>query len=289
MRYESLSDPVEFQRRTTALLADEARHNLIRGILGIVIADKTAYEDFWLFVVADGSEAVAAALMTKPYNLILADVEDKAALVELVAGVLGDGFAVPGAIGNRPTVDWFVDEWREATGQVASLAMQQGVFALEHASPAGSVDGQARPAESGDADLVFAWMNEFIDEALPGEPRDEARLRKSIDRRIDGDGPNAIWLWERDGAPTAMTSHGSPTGSGIRIGGVYTPPAQRGNGYASALVSAQSVWLLENGYDFCFLFTDLTNPTSNAIYERIGYRQVAEGASYSFAPASPGT
>ena len=63
---------------------------------------------------------------------------------------------------------------------------------------------------------------------------------------------------------------------------MYTPPQHRGNGYASALVAAQSQWLLDNGYEFCFLYTDLANPTSNAIYERIGYSQVAEAGMYSF-------
>ncbi len=80
----------------------------------------------------------------------------------------------------------------------------------------------------------------------------------------------------------ALSGYGHPTGAGIRIGMVYTPPEHRGNGYATALVADQSQWLLDNGYDACFLFTDLANPTSNRIYERIGYRQVAEAASYGF-------
>ena len=84
-----------------------------------------------------------------------------------------------------------------------------------------------------------------------------------------------------------MSSYGSKTPNGIRIGPVYTPPEQRGNGYATALVAEQSAWLLAGGRRFCFLYTDLANPTSNAIYERIGYERVADAAAYIFG-RSPG-
>jgi hypothetical protein len=63
---------------------------------------------------------------------------------------------------------------------------------------------------------------------------------------------------------------------------VYTPPELRGRGYATALTAELSQRLLDQGRRFCFLFTDLTNPTSNAIYERIGYVRVAESAMVAF-------
>lgn len=289
MRYEPIDDPIDFQRRTTALLVDEARHNLIRGVLGNLVDDRQAYDDHAMFVVATGDEAVAAALMTKPYNLILADAIEEAALAELVAGLLADSVPVPGAIGNRPTIEVFATLWEKATGESVSLGMEQGVFALDTLIPARKVPGAARIAAPSDAEVIIEWTNAFIDEALPDEPTDESAVRRSIERTLASAGPAAVWLWDVADRAVAMSRHGSPTGSGIRIGGVYTPPDERGNGWASALVAAQSDWLLSNGYDFCFLFTDLANPTSNAIYERIGYRLVAEGASYSFAAASQGT
>ncbi len=68
----------------------------------------------------------------------------------------------------------------------------------------------------------------------------------------------------------------------MRIGPVYTPPEQRGHGYASALVAGVSQWLLDAGNQFCFLFTDLRNPTSNHIYQVIGYQPVGDFTEYSF-------
>jgi predicted GNAT family acetyltransferase len=65
---------------------------------------------------------------------------------------------------------------------------------------------------------------------------------------------------------------------------VYTPPQLRGRGYATSLVAELSRALLDAGRRFCFLYTDLANPTSNAIYERIGYVKVAEAAMVAFGP-----
>ena len=67
-----------------------------------------------------------------------------------------------------------------------------------------------------------------------------------------------------------------PTPNGIRVGYVYTPPGQRGRGYASALVAHVSQAQLDAGKRLCFLYTDMTNPTSNYIYQKLGYRRVAE-------------
>ena len=66
------------------------------------------------------------------------------------------------------------------------------------------------------------------------------------------------------------------TRNGIRIGYVYTPPESRARGYASALVAAVSQKMLDEGFAFCVLYTDLSNPTSNAIYARVGYEPVAD-------------
>ena len=75
---------------------------------------------------------------------------------------------------------------------------------------------------------------------------------------------------------------GGPTPNGIRIGPVYTPPELRGRGYASALTAQVSQLQLDRGRRFCFLYTDLANPTSNAIYMRIGYERVCDSRELAF-------
>jgi predicted GNAT family acetyltransferase len=61
----------------------------------------------------------------------------------------------------------------------------------------------------------------------------------------------------------------------VRIGPVFTPPESRRHGYAGAVTAAISRAARELVGEV-LLFTDLSNPTSNAIYQRIGYRPVQD-------------
>jgi hypothetical protein len=63
---------------------------------------------------------------------------------------------------------------------------------------------------------------------------------------------------------------------------VYTPPELRGRGYASALTAHVSAEQLAAGRSFCFLYTDLANPTSNRIYVALGYERVCDSVEYAF-------
>ena len=121
-------------------------------------------------------------------------------------------------------------------------------------------------------------MDEVVEPELHEDP---ATL---VDRRLeDPDGDFAVW--EDGGFPVSLAGWGGPTPNGIRIGPVYTPPERRGRGYAGALTAGVTRTLLDAGRRFCFLFTDLSNPTSNALYARIGYEPVADVDMWRFGDA----
>ena len=281
MRFETIDDPAQFLERAAPLLKDEARHNLMLGIAGTLLRSPDLYPDFGLYLVSSDDGPQAAALMTRPHYLVVADAIDGPAVEALVDGLVAADVSYPGVVGNRPTIDQLVVLMEERAALRSRLAMAQGVFAIENVDCTGvDVPGEARIAGSEDLKLVVSWMGDFLAEALPEEPTEEDQIRDGATRTLAGTRPAAYWLWTREGQPVSMSRYGSPTGRGIRITSVYTPPEHRGNGYATALVAEQSSWLLANDYDFCFLYTDLANATSNAIYERIGYRKVAESANY---------
>jgi len=91
----------------------------------------------------------------------------------------------------------------------------------------------------------------------------------------------SLYLWS-DGEPRSMAAAVGTTPNGIRVGYVYTPPSFRGLGYATATVASLSQSLLNDGRRFCFLYTDLANPISNAIYQRVGYRPVSDVVDVNF-------
>ena len=127
--------------------------------------------------------------------------------------------------------------------------------------------------------LAIGWLDAFVREALPDEATDEPSDAILGRRLADPDGD--VRFWDVDGAPVSLASFGQRTPNGIRVGPVYTPPGLRGNGYASALVGQMTAELL-GLHRFCFLFTDLANPTANGIYQRIGYEAVSDVEHYAF-------
>jgi len=266
------------------LLADEARHNLILGIAGTIRDAPARYPARNLWLVQDGEQVAGAALRTPPYNLILARPRSPHALAALAEAVAGE--ELPGVVGAEPEVHEFVELRSRHTSAPFRTSMRQGVYALERVEPLSAAPGAARVATDDDFDLLLRWWIAFGDEVLheggPGREDAEENVRHKLRSPTGG-----FFLWEDDGDTVSLAGWGGPTPNGIRVGPVYTPPELRGRGYATALTAELSQQLLdgllfEGGRRFCFLYTDLANPTSNAIYERIGYRRVAESAEIVF-------
>src|SRR4029079_12798065 len=147
--------------------------------------------------------------------------------------------------------------------------------------PVHGVPGTLRIADAADRDLLIAWMHAFLTDAH-GDPKDmEAEILVDGALRTNS---RTFSLWEVDGRPVSMAGVTGPTPHGIRVGPVYTPPADRGHGFASAVTAAASQAQLDQGRRFVFLFTDLANPTSNKIYQAIGYEPVIDIDQWSFEP-----
>jgi predicted GNAT family acetyltransferase len=124
-------------------------------------------------------------------------------------------------------------------------------------------------------------MTAFAVEAL--DQREHGRTERMLDLRLHHAPDPGLYLWEDPlGTPVCLVATGGRTPNGIRIGPVYTPPGRRGRGYASALTAAVSTVRLGSGARVCFLYTDLANPTSNRIYQNVGYEPVCDAAEFRF-------
>jgi uncharacterized protein len=261
------------------LLTREAEHNLILGLSGRLRVDPRVYGEAPYFAVArEGGAVVAATVRTPPHNLILSEVDDEAAL-EPLAEDANDVFeSLTGVIGPKAPVARMAEIWEARSGQIAHLTLCQRSYRAEEALEPEGVPGTMRPYGERDREQVLAWMDAFVDEALPEAPPEDSG--RWLDRRA-ADPDSGIMVWE-DGEPASMGGYGGLTPNGIRVGPIYTPPELRRRGYASALTAAMTRMLIDGGRRFCFLFTDLANPTSNSIYQRIGYRPVTDVDQWSF-------
>lgn len=281
----TVDDAARFLEETgPLLLLDEARHNLMLGIVGRIATEPGSYPVFRLWVAEDrAGRVVGAASMTPPWPIVIARPAHDAAIGALVGAALADELPVPGVVGAVPEVHDFAARWVEASGAGLTRRRSEGIYALERVEPVPATEGRARPATEADRSLLESWMAAFVGEALPHDPAADGGGRAIVDSRLLAEDAG-LWLWEDGGRAVSLAGYGGLTPNGIRIGPVYTPPGFRGRGYATALVAELSAWLLAGGRTFCFLFTDLANPTSNAIYRRIGYRQVCDAENIAFEP-----
>jgi predicted GNAT family acetyltransferase len=253
------------------LVAREAEHNLILGVCqNVRDIPETFTAPPYFATVTDADRVVAVALQTPPFQLVLSEIDDPAAIPVLADDLAGRD--LPGAVGPVDHVRAFMEERVARGGPPARLTTAERIFRLTAVKPPPSIPGRPRVAEPADRALVASWLDAFMREALDeSEPADiEAMTDRWIDRR-----GRTLYLWE-DGEIVSLAGVGSATPNGVRIGPVYTPPKARNRGYASALVAAVSQAQLSAGRRFCFLFTDLANPTSNHIYQAIGYEPVRD-------------
>lgn len=265
------------------LLADEAANGLPLGLFaGLEVGEWRAP---YLALVARGDRIALVAMRTPPHALILCRPADPAAFAPLIAD-LTDALGperLPGVLGEAEAARAFAIAWSERRGVEARRGMAQRIYRCAHVEPPTGVEGELRTVTETDRPLIAQWLEGFHHETRVGEG---LAAEEAADRWVRSP-VRTMWFWEARGTPVAMVGASGPTPRGIRISAVYTPPEHRRKGYASAAVAEATRRMLAEGREFCTLFTDLANPTSNKIYRQVGYRPVIDVASYAFG-AAPG-
>ncbi len=277
MKCVSFDDAETFRRRVHGfLMADEIENNLILGISGGFRGK--AEREAAMLAVEDGGCVRLAAVMTPPYRMIVSQ-GDPEALNCLIGGIGRHGMELPGVVGLVHMSEAFAKEWRIKTEQRVTPATGLTLYALQDVVMPAPVAGAFRQAEMSDFDRVVDWVGRFGEElSLPFE-RDNPHV--AVEERMKR---RSVFFWDVEGAPVSVASFSGATGNGVRVNFVYTPPAERGKGYASACVAHLSRRLIDSGMKWCAIFADQENSTSNGVYHRIGYRRAASYREYDFAP-----
>ncbi|MGH7599335.1 MAG: GNAT family N-acetyltransferase [bacterium] len=280
MTLETYQNAADFLLKAQAVLEkNEAANNLMLGIgLRLRNFPEKIKAARYLATVTDEHELVVAAVMTPPHKLVVycEKTEHGEAMELLARDLLADRWGLPGVLGPSRVAEAFAITWAKVSGASYRQGMRQRVYELRKVIPPQARCGALRLAAEDDIELVASWIFAFTDEALTGGDMAEAR-ETAMSKISERD----LYIWE-DGQPVAMAAKSRPTTNGIAVNLVYTPPELRRRGYASACVAALSQLLLDAGWKFCCLFTDLSNPTSNHIYQQIGYTPVGDFNEYIF-------
>jgi RimJ/RimL family protein N-acetyltransferase len=248
-----------------ALEQDEARHNLMLGILGAAAKDPNCKLMTWTL-----GEPGACAVRSPGRPIVLGEVGrgEARTLAETTreldhAGVVGLDAAPP----------WFVERAVEL-GLSFKDPIPQRIHALREPPIYPGARGHPRQVGAADAPLFADWFSAFMREAVPFDPvppRDELESAA-------GSGRYTFWLV--DDEPVAMAGIARRSLSTGTISAVYTPPAQRGRGYAGSVTAAVAERIFAEGKAATCLYTDLRNPASNRCYAKIGFRPVCEAWHY---------
>ena len=260
------------------LEAREPEHMLTLGVAGEMRAQDETLQSGALVAALARGRVVATALWRPPWNVVLSEI-DQAGTIDALAEELAHE-ALGGVHAPAEHAEAFARAWCARTGAGFRPGMRQRSYALEAVSRPNGVSGRLRGIHPEDRPILMDWMFGFDSEAM-GSEAGRRDLDAFVDGLIAGRGRQGF-IWEDNGSPASMCQAAGPTPHGIRIGAVYTPPELRRRGYASALVAAVSQAELDRGRRWCFLFTDLSNPTSNRIYQAIGYRPVRDVAMFHF-------
>ncbi|MEU4159558.1 GNAT family N-acetyltransferase [Actinoplanes sp. NPDC026670] len=218
-------------------------------------------------------EVSGALLQTPPYPLTLTEVPP-AAVPEAAAALSPHRpTAVNMLVGDIPA---FTAAWTARNGGTAHAGRQSRLFELAELTPPDPLPpGAARVAGPADRALLIDWFRSF-NEYIGEEPPNLAALVD--DRMVYG----GIALWEVDGTPVSTAAYTRPEAGMARIQYVWTPPEHRRQGFAGAATTAATRNALDAGATDVVLFTDLANPTSNALYPRLGYRPIEDRAVVEF-------
>jgi predicted GNAT family acetyltransferase len=277
MTWQFSDDPAAYADTVWDLLeSDPARHTVSLTVAAAAQSGFRWSDDPMLFGWYDDDGAVRGAIsLTPPHELLLAEVPD-GTLDSLIAGLREQRAALPGVNGEVELVERFVAAWAAGTPLRHRVALRLRLFRLGTLTPPDpSPPGAARMATLDDLDLAVRWLRGF--EADTGVVRTnvEAGARERLD---DG----RLWLWENEGEPVSLAARTTTAGGVARVAPVYTPPEHRRRGYGAAITAAITADALARDAEHVVLFTDAANPTTNAIYQQIGFRPIGDRCTVQF-------
>ncbi|GLZ58428.1 GNAT family N-acetyltransferase [Micromonospora sp. NBRC 107095] len=288
-RLRFCTDPGEFLASAGAYLtADPVVSTVVTTVAHRLLSQRAEGisqpdRNWWLVVSDDSGVVVGAGMRTAPYAphpLFLLPMPDEAsvALAHALHEREEEVLAVNGAL---PAVELCAAELTRLGGGRVDITQHTRLHELGELTMPPPVPGGLTVATEDDVELVTDWFAAFMDDAdeQAGRPRGtrshEMPDRADMLRRLRA---GTLWFWVDDaGEPVHLTGANPPSFGVVRVGPVYTPPAQRGRGWASNAVAEVSRRIQAEGARVC-LFTDQANPTSNKIYATLGYRPVVDMA-----------
>jgi ribosomal protein S18 acetylase RimI-like enzyme len=266
------------------LIEREAENNLIFGLLNALKDNPFRYgeENPILTAVFKDEDIKLISIRTPPFSQVLSYTNDIDSIDVLIERLNEKQYILPGVLGGKDATTRFVKLWTELNSLEFKLAANERIYRLTEVDNSTLGNRDFVLASEAFEELILHWAKDFIIEAFAESQQETEKYLSSINRLKDDVKNKKFYLLIDKNEPVSMVREAMKTPNGTSINYVYTPPHLRRRGYATECVAKLSKKLLERGNKFCFLFTDLMNPTSNSIYQKVGYRPVIDVDQYDF-------
>lgn len=276
MNIISYKTPQEFLQSTLHLLErNEIENNLIIGLCNGLIQNQSSTEGC-VFVNAIENDVIKVSAIKTLHKAIVTGYDESTIGMKEIAEYFKDYIQpIKGVVGKSSYAlefsKWYGAEFKEFKTLI--------VHSLENVNKIPFAEGSLHKANLEDVLLICDWSIAFEEDANAFPKSTYDQTYKSVLRRIEA---GNFYKWICNGEIVSIAAIVRKTKNTCIIGIVYTPPKLRGYGYATSCVQRLSEIILETGYKYCGLFTDKANPTSNNIYQKIGYVPIEEHSDIEF-------
>ena len=287
MQFKLYTDVHEFYIDTYEVLMRHEAQNLIplgNIIIGHEGKDKTDWRDpvNWLMAtISDAKGIHLTAIMTPPHNITLYATDN---LINPEAiNCLIDGLKdreIPGVTTEKTLAEYFAKEYTLRKGITFKTIMSQRIYELTAVNPDIQKVGIVRLLDEKDIHFFPYWAEAFF--AAESYGKTEMSIPQDADPYLYRIASKKIYILEDNGIPVSMAGYTRVMQTAIGVAFVYTPPYERRKGYATSIVAQISQLALDKGFTKCVLYTDLANPTSNSIYQKIGYMPICDSLQLKF-------
>lgn len=262
------------------LMENETENSLPLGV-AISIKNKTRKASSpYFFAIENERQILAVAQRRNVDRPMFLSKMNRAQLQLLCDKILSLNISPEGVVGSPFACEKFSEIFAQERGLSCKLLMKQGVYESKKILMPKLDSEQLVVASRDQEKICHDYMFGFVTDCFPDHESPKEESQKITENLLIN--KNLYLLKNKIGEFVSMIGNSRNSPNGASISYVYTPKTHRQKGYGSKITSLLSQKLLGQGFKFYNLYTDLLNPTSNSIYQKIGYKMIDESKHISF-------
>ncbi|MCP4913199.1 MAG: GNAT family N-acetyltransferase [Oligoflexia bacterium] len=281
IRIEQTQDAQEFLNlNEDILLKNESMNNLMLGLANGAVERPDRFQNAFFVTVYENENIIGQSVRTHGDRPLMISEMPKSAINELANYIFKIDPKLFGVVGEKNSSTSFKKQWQNLGKFKIRMGMHQGIYELEKVIMPNIGNGSLVTATIDHTKIAERFLEGFIRDCFPSDKKPKEKAQAMFKRFVED---KTLFLWKNENSEiVSMAAKNRESRNAATISMVYTPNEHRGKGYGSIVTALVSKRMLDEGKKKCNLFTDLSNSTSNSIYQKIGYRMIGESMHYNF-------